>query len=244
MMNNLMFLIKLTDDDKRLIAALLLFLILLFIAVGYLVVLIQKVMKLQGDYIDKTMHDMVITKVITDSKKFKKIAFYKSRQKLFLNARIPAILLMAAGILTLIFFIISISGTSYHLDLFEFNNGTKNQGGSGFTTLFFLWDYNSPTPGSTSSFHFFGNKIIIEYPPLLNSPHLSVEAIPSYIIALLILVGTIWFLVEVQAYLARTIRIFKLSKSIYHKSLTDFNASKNTFDNNESNASNETTNKE
>ena len=227
---NLISLVQLTESDKRLIAAILLLLILLFIIVGYLVVLIEKIMKYQGDYIDKVMHDMVITCVITDSKKFKKIAFYKNRQKLFLSARIPAIILMVSGLATLLSVIIY-NANGWTLDFLQYNDGTANVGGSGFTTILFLWDFNAPLADRIPhTFNIFGHVITDMQPPLINTPHLSVMAIPSYIIVITFLVGIIWFLVEVQAYIARTFRIFKLAKSIYSKSLKDFNATKNAFE--------------
>ena len=230
MNNNLLSLIQLTESDKRLIAAILLLLILIFIIVGYIVVLIEKIMKYQGDYIDKVMHDMVITGVIDNSKQFRKIAFYKSRQRLFLKARIPALILLFCGAVTLASVLIY-NANGWKLDFFEFNNGTTNVGGSGFNTILFLWNFNAPMSERVPhTFNFFGHVITDMQPPLINTPHLSVMAIPSYIIVISFLVGAIWFLVEVQAYISRTIRIFKLSKSVYSKSLKDFNASKNAFE--------------
>ncbi len=224
-------LVKLTENDKRLIAAFLLLLILVFVIVGLIVNLIIKIMKSQGDYIDKAMHDMVVSKVVEDPKSFRRIAFIKSRQKLFLSARIPAIILLVSGALTLIFGLIY-HANNWTFDFFQYNNGTANQGGSGFNTLFFIWNYAAPESEMIpKTFEIFGMKVQIMQPPLINTPHLSVAAIPAYIISLGILVGVVWFLLCVQAYVARTIRIFKLSKSVYSKSLEDFNASKNTFEN-------------
>ena len=50
-------LIKLTENDKRLIIVLLLLIILLFVIVGYIGVLVRKIMKLQATKADDMLHD-------------------------------------------------------------------------------------------------------------------------------------------------------------------------------------------
>ena len=58
---------------------------------------------------------------------------------------------------------------------------------------------------------------------LVNEPHFVTEAICAYIAVPLVVIGGIWYLVAAQAYLARTIRSWTLSKSVFEKSLEGFN---------------------
>lgn len=94
----------------------------------------------------------------------------------------------------------------------------------GFPTIMFLWDFAS-APRVT----FFGFTLISDWPPLSHTPTFHVEAIISYIILPLFVVSIVWYLVTVQAYIARTFRLLKLSRSIYGKNLDNYNAATNTF---------------
>ena len=61
----MMFLISLSENDKRLIFALLLVLILVFVVIGYLGYLVTRLMKWQGKKLDSLVADPVVTHVIT-----------------------------------------------------------------------------------------------------------------------------------------------------------------------------------
>ena len=89
----------------------------------------------------------------------------------------------------------------------------------GFTTLFFVQDFSDPDIYT----NVFGLTILAKWPPLINTPHFEVEALFSYFIVPIFLVGAIWYLIDLQCLISRTIRIHQLAESIYHKSLQDYN---------------------
>jgi hypothetical protein len=225
-------LVALSENDKRLIIALVIIFILLFIIVGYLGLLIKKIMKIQGDKADKMMHDVVVTRVVNTPKHFKRLGYKKNIAVLFKEAKIPMLILIISTLALLIYYL-SVGNTS--LNIFQYNNGTLNEGGTGFNTLLFLWDFSDPNSYTTV----FGFSVLAKWPPLINSPHFSVDAIISYLIVPGYLVGGLWFMVNVQAFMARDFKLLKLSRTIFSQSLENFNASQNTFQNNNQNNNNQ-----
>ena len=205
---NLSLLIKLSENDKRIIIVLLLVFILLFVVVGYIGLLITRVMRYQGKRMDNMMHDIVITRVVTNKKEFKRVARKKNWRYFYKTAWIPLFIMVFAVILYLI--ALCVNGWNY--DLFDMNK-------TGFNTLFFIWDFNDPSIYA----NIFGINVLASWPPLINSPHFEVEALFSYFIIPIFVLGAIWYLICLQCLIARTIRIHQLANSIYNKSLEDFN---------------------
>lgn len=200
-------LIKLTENDKRLIIALLLILILLFVLIGVIGMLVQRLMRWQGKRMDTLVHDVVITKVIVDKKHLKKYGKKKSWALFFKQSWLPLLLIMLSFLVLLFTCMIR---KDFTYDIFDHNK-------TGFSTLLFLWDFDNAIYVKV-----FGVTVLSEWPPLLNSPHFEVEALGSYIFVPLFLVGTIWYLVAVQSYIARRIRLFKLCHSVFEKSLEGY----------------------
>ncbi len=214
-------LVKLTENDKRIIIAILLVLILLIVLVGYIGLLITRVMRWQGKKMDEMMHDVVVTKVVDNKRHFLKVARKKNWRRFFKKALVPLLFLIAA--FALLFVVESVNNWSYNI----FDNEKQ-----GFTTLLFTWNFNDESIYS----NFFGIRIISNWPPLANTPHFEWEAIYSYIFAPLFLIGAIWYLIQLQCLISRTIRMYKLSDSIYKKSLDTFNmneANANNINNNQ-----------
>ena len=200
-------LIQLTENDKRIIIALLLVLILVFVLIGVVGMLVQRVMRWQGKRMDTLVHDVVVTKVITDKKALKKYGKKKSWALFFKQSYIPLILIMLA-FLTLLFTCMIRKDFSYNI--FDHEK-------TGFTTLLFLWDFKNAIYVKV-----FGVTVLSDWPPHLNLPHFSVDAIGSYIFAILFLVGIVWYLIAVQSYISRRIRLFKLCSTIFEKSLEGY----------------------
>ena len=223
MINMINILISLSETDKRVLIALCFLLIFLFVVAGYIGLLISRIMKHQGKKMDTMMHDIVITRVVTNKKDFIKVARKKNWRYFFKTAWIPLIILVFAFVLLLI------AGSVYDFEYNIFDHGQKiineegqiyYQGGYGFTTLFFIPDWQSAT--HTDFFGMF--EIITSWPTqMLNEPHFSVDALFSYFFVPIFLVGAIWYLIDLQALLARTIKMYQLSDSIYNKNLENFN---------------------
>ena len=199
-----MLLIKLTENDKRIIFVLLAVLIILLVLVAYIGYLVTVVMKWQGKKINNYVTDVVVNHVITNEKDFKRYAKRKNLLVFYHQARIPALILLAA----IIFYIVASSITGYKD---PFNRYT------GFGTLFFIWDFSTIISKPES-----GVGVLINWPQLINRPHIVGEAWISYIFVPFALVGGLWYLFTVQAFIARYLQINKLAQKIFAEQIENF----------------------
>ena len=203
---NPVLLIKLTENDKRIIIAIFLILILVFVLIGIIGSLIVRTMKWQGKKCDTLVSDAVTNHIVTTPLQLRLYARKKNSRYFIKQAWIP-ILLIVAGVLTIV--IRDAVKQDWSYNPFNINDG--------FGTLFFVWDFEN-APRTT----IFGITLISDWPPFANEPHFEAAAIVSYIAVPLVIIGGIWYLVVAQAYLARTIRAYKLSKTVFEKSLDNF----------------------
>lgn len=200
-------LITLTENDKRLIILIFLIFILIFVIAGYLGLLIKKIMKFQAKKADTLVHDVVKAGVISERKKLFIFGMKKNNALLLKEAWIPFLIMLVAS-LTIILYC-AISG-NWDVNIFDYQK-------EGIGTLFFLPDF-----ANASYTTVFGIRVLADWPPLLNSPHFEVEALGSYIFFFGMLIGGIWFLINVQAYMARTHRLYKIVHNVFEKSLDNF----------------------
>ena len=214
---NLVFLIQLTETDKRIIIALCLVLILVFVLIGLLGSLIIRTMKWQGKKCDTLVSDVVVYKIVTTPQQLKKYARKKNGRYFLKQAWIP-ILFIFIGAMTLI--IHNIVNKNWAYNPFNYTDG--------FGSLFFVWDFKDPNIYT----EVFGIKLLAKWPEIvLNEPEFRLAAIYSYIAVPFLVIGGIWYLVVAQAYLARTIRMHRLSKQVFEKSLEGFNGNTQVFQN-------------
>ena len=199
-----MLLIKLTENDKRIIFVLLAVLIILLVLIAYIGYLVTVVMKWQGKKINNYVTDVVVNHVITNEKDFKRYAKRKNLLVFYHQARIPALILLAA----IIFYIVASSITGYKD---PFNQYT------GFGTLFFIWDFSTIITKPES-----GVGVLVNWPQLINRPHIVAEAWIAYIFVPLALVGGLWYLFTVQAFIARYLQINKLAQKIFAEQIENF----------------------
>ena len=82
-------LIQLSESDKRVLIAMLLVLIVLVILFGYLVKLIKYLLNKKCDYVSTSMYDLLSANVILDAKHFRKVSWEKNRRKFYFEARLP-----------------------------------------------------------------------------------------------------------------------------------------------------------
>ena len=208
-------LIALTETDKRVLIALCFVLIFAFILLGYIGLLIQRVMKNQGMKMDTMMHDIVITRVVSNKKQFIKCARTKNWVYFFKQAWIPLIILAVS-------FLIWITAQS----IYEFNYNLFDTQKTGFTTLFFTFNWEDPELYTKV----FGLTLLAKWPELANTPHFEVEALFSYFFLPTFLTGIIWYLILLQALIARTYKMYRLADAIYEKSLEGYNINKENMD--------------
>lgn len=199
------FLIKLTEEDTRILIAIFIIVLLIFVIISYIGSLIRRVMKFQAKDLDTAMHDLVSTGVVDTPRYFKRIAVKKNNRLLYKQLRIPFLLLFIAWS----FMVIYLSWIENYDLSFLFDYQTK-----GITTLFFIFDW----PNQPHAL-FYGFSLPSGWPPVLNTPHFEWAAWPSYVFVPLFTLGAVWFLVSIQAYIARTWRLLTMSKAVFHKNL-------------------------
>ncbi len=200
-------LLKLSENDKRVLIAFLLVFVLIIIFIAFIGSLIVRTMKKQGLKLDNEVSDAVITRVVKDKKHFKRYARKKNQKLLFTHARIALTIIMASCLILVIRNLIF--GWNYNPFAIE----------NGFSSLLFIWDFNDPECYS----EFFNITLLSKWPPLINTPHFTIDAWAAYLFVPGIIVGGIWYLVAIQGFLARWLRINKLADSIYLKDLSEFN---------------------
>ena len=203
---NPILLIKLSENDKRVIIAIFLILILVFVLIGLIGSLIVRTMKWQGKKCDTLVSDVVTNRIITTPSQLRVYARKKNARYFIKQAWIP-ILLILTGVLIIIIRDAVKSDWSYNP--FNINDG--------FGTLLFICDFEH-----AQYVTIFGITVLADWPPFI-TPHFEQAALVSYFAIPPLIIGACWYLVAAQAYLARTIRAYKLSKTVFEKSLEDFN---------------------
>lgn len=203
---NPILLIKLSENDKRVIIAIFLILILVFVLIGLIGSLIVRTMKWQGKKCDTLVSDVVTNSIITTPSQLRVYARKKNARYFIKQAWIP-ILLILTGVLIIIIRDAVKSDWSYNP--FNINDG--------FGTLLFICDFEH-----AQYVTIFGITVLADWPPFI-TPHFEQAALVSYFAVPPLIIGACWYLVAAQAYLARTIRAYKLSKTVFEKSLEDFN---------------------
>lgn len=209
----MMVLVQLSENTTRIIIAALLLLLFGFIVIGYLALLVVKFMKWQGKKIDNYVNDVLVTRTVTKPKTFLPYA-HKKNWRLFYKESGFAILILLIGGATLLIRNMVTKNFAYNPLNYD----------DGFSTILFLWDWSDPT----SYTQVFGFTVLAKWPPALNGhqPHFVVEAIPSYIFVTCTVIGGIWYLIAVQAFFARTIRIYWLARHAFDTNLDTFNQNK------------------
>ena len=197
-------LIKLTENDKRLIIVLLLVFILVFVIAGYIGLLVRKIMAKQAEQAEDMLHDVVEAGVITNENKLWKFGIRKNWRVFFRKSWIPFLIMLFASTLLLLYCIFS---KNWSYNIWDYNK-------EGFNTLFYVHDWSMFYKANSDGF-------AITWPKLVSSPHLSGEAWVSYIFVPSMVFGGTWFAFEVQGYIARSIKIYKLSRSAFRKKMED-----------------------
>lgn len=204
-----MIFISLSETDKRVIFVLLLFIIVTLVILGYIGLIITRVMKWQGKRMDQLTHDVVVTKVIDNKKDFMRYARKKNWVCFFKQAWIPLLIMLVAGLILIIRNAVS---KDWSYDVFDYKV-------TGFGTLLFIFDFSDPD----IYVNVFGMTLLAEWPPVISYPHWSWEAWCSYLFVPIMTVGGVWYLISLQCVIARTIRMHELKHSVFDKSLENYN---------------------
>jgi hypothetical protein len=204
-MNMLLHLVSVSmnENDTRMLIILLIVLLVLFILVGLLGMAIRYVSQLQAKVIDNEMGDLVIYKVVSDVRHFKKLATQKNNRLLVKKGIAP----ITIGFVALMFYIIYAGVTG---------EWGRNYFGE-FGTLFFMPDWANATYGD-----FWGFKhILTNWPPVI-APAPKGSYWPSYILCPLVYVSVIYYVIVVQGYLSRFIYLRRIGSDIYNVNLQNY----------------------
>lgn len=193
--------IKLSENTKKALIVLFLVFIILFVLIGYISLAVQGVMKKQGSKADEMLHDVVKVDYFEKEKDFKRFAWKKNVKVFYLEARIPFLILLGCALAYLLYCIFT---AKWGYNPF---NGTD-----GFATLLFEF-------GNWPKEKFFNITLVSGWPEVITKPHFEAKAIFSYFLVPGIFVGGLWFLYCTQAYIARSLRILKITRGIYRKKL-------------------------
>ena len=193
--------IKLSENTKRALIILFLIFIILFVLIGYISLAIQGLMKKQGSKADEMLHNVVKADYFEKEKAFRRFAWKKNGKVFYLEARIPFLIVLGCVIAYLLYCLFT--------GFWGYNPLSKTDG---FGTLFFEF---GPWPKEK----FFGINLICGWPEVVTKPHFEVKALFSYFLVPAQIVGVAWFLYCTLAYISRSLRIFKIAKSIYRKKL-------------------------
>ena len=112
--NTTLFLLKLSETDKRFIIAfvcLIIFLLAFFILFA---ILIEYISKKQALKVDSLMHDVVLTGVIDSKKKFIKVANKKNSIYFYKQSLIP-VLLIVISVATILIYLAAIGKFDFSL---------------------------------------------------------------------------------------------------------------------------------
>lgn len=195
----------LSQNDKRLLFVLLIVFVILFILLGLIGALIRKVSGTFARRMDYEIHDAVTKRVIKTPEQLKKYGRIKNRRRFFMEAIPPFLIALAS----LLIFLVSAFITGVW---------TRDYFGE-FSTLLYLWDWADPDIHTS----FFGLDIIREFPPLINEPHFVMEYLPSYILVPTWITAIVYYLIVIQAYIARWSMTNKRAHTVFEKSLDGFN---------------------
>ena len=199
-------LLTLSDNDKRIIFSLLLILIVVIVLIGLLGYILYRIMRWQSKKMDSLVHDVVVTKVITDRKAFIRYGRYKNWALYFKQAYIPLLIIIFAFIILIIHN--SITGNWAYNPFSTYD---------GFGTIFFTWKNSGQyTDGYIVKFA----KLVVD-----NTPHLIDIAWAGYIFGPSIIVGGAWYFVVASSLLSRTVLLYKRSREIFEKSLDGYRQS-------------------
>lgn len=198
---NLLFEVKnLGQVSWKIVLYLIFFIIALFAVFGLIGKLIENIIDRQAKKVDKFMSSLIVSGLVDDEKSFKDISYKKIKLYFFKTSIIPLSLVLLAFI---IYFIYRGICNNWSESIFN------DQDGIG--TLFFTWDFTNAT------YYFpFG----IGGVTLHNTPHFLTDVrVLNYFIFIFGFTGIVWYLINVQGYIARSFRIKKLCDKMFSQNL-------------------------
>ncbi len=205
--------IQLSETDRKALIVLLILLVLLILIIGLIGMAVRATMKYQAKRADTMMHDVAKTHVVDSTKAFRRFGMKKNNRILYRDSLYP-FLVAVVGVLIWVF---------YNLATGQWGQNVWEH----FGELFFRFktDNSQYPPDDPLWVKVFGITLLARWPEAVEGyPRFEVAHIASYIEVALWIVAIAWYAYCCQAYISRTVRIFRRSTSVYEKSLEGFNA--------------------
>ena len=197
----MIILAQLSESDKRVLISLLLIGLLGFILIGYLVKLIKYLLKAQGDYVEKSMYDILDADLIVDKKHFFKVSWEKNTRKFYFDSRLPVIILISLlGIMLIYQTVIN----DFSWDFF----------------INYLKDASFELHWPTTEI--FGIQVISDWPSISKESVFHFDKFDAWLTYLVTITGTyatIHFILCSISLLTRNIRTIKVGNDYYKKDL-------------------------
>lgn len=198
-----------SENTKRVVYTILLVLIIALAILSLIGAIIIKVTNYQGNLLDREISDPIKKcRIVREEKHFMKYATKKNKLLFFKQSWIP-LLIIAAGVGTLLLYIIV--GDHWGYNPWSMENG--------FGSLLITWDFSTivkVNPGGAAG-------VLVNWPEVSHVPTFDIKNWCGYISCTCWLVGGLWYLYAVQGLMGRTLRILHLKKKMFEKSLEDFN---------------------
>lgn len=204
----MLFLLKLSESDKRILISLLLIFILLFVLIGYLVKFIKYLLRVQGDYVEKSMYDILDADLITDKKHFFEVSWEKNTRAFYFKARLPVIILIVLLAIILIYQTVI---EDYSWNFFSFYLKEAS----------FKLDWPIEK--------FFGIPVVNSWPTVAKPSVFYFNKFDAWLTYLVTLVGSyaiVHFLLCSISLLARNIRTIKVGNEYFKKDLDELKKAK------------------
>jgi len=202
-------LLKLSEDKQRLLILIFLIFILFFVIVGYIGIMIKKIMKSQASRSVDLIADVSNAHIFKTEGQLFKFGIRKNWRMFYRQAWLPFVIMLGTGIATFVTcLIIDLS----FVDIWSFEKG--------YMTVFYQFDFKH-----IQTVQVFFLKKVPSWIPILHKPTFIAKNIPLYIFVTAFFVGFAWFLICTQAYIARQLGLRKNCKAVFKKSL-DINGSK------------------
>lgn len=198
-----------TENTKRVLYTIFIIFIIFLAILSLIGGIIMRVTNYQGRLLDREISDPIRKcKIVREQKHFMKYATKKNKVLFFKQAAIP-VLIIVVGIVTLLLYIIIGDNWGYN----PWNMET------GFGSLLITWDFSTivqVNPGGAAG-------ILVNWPQVSHAPTFDIHNWCGYIVCLCWLVGGLWYLYCVQGMMGRTLRILHLKKTMFDKSLENYN---------------------
>ena len=210
-MINLVFAFAQTNSEntKRVLYTIFLIFIIALALLSLIGATIMRVMNYQGRLLDREISDPIKKcRLVRDQKHFMDYATKKNKLMFFKEASIPMLIMIAGVVLLIIYYAVT--------DNWSYNPWSME---NGFGSLLITWDFSTIftlNPNGAAG-------LLVNWPEISHAPSFDIHNWCGYLTCTAWLVGGIWYLYCVQGMVARMFRILRLKKTIYEKSLENFN---------------------